>query len=733
MLFEDKHNFYTLMICQGIISFILNFAIFVILVYFKKPLLMTTNNKLLCSMTIADMLVGICGILYGALLRAGQSPVIYKICAILPMFCSMFASITSIIILTANRLIAIKYPLRYYSIVTTQRTLITFVIIWAIPATVYAAQTSVYLTTTLRTELAVRSYLTTIFFTVGSAVLVVSNCFMYAAVKRQMRMVKAQNRATCHLKNLSCLATGGMASSAIKQCEDRAFKPTENSSDADDEVYDDLNENISTKVGFNGILPSVVKKNSIINVKTNASTGNTTNTNKARRNSNTETRSKWNPKGKSILRTKTCGSINYTNEAYETDDIESYYLGKPQGFHEDIASNAHVNEVFKQDDSKMDLSSVRICSHLDNASLPMDDDVIKNKLSDTQSYKNHNHSRIVALSRDRDLKARLGSSDTIETVIGDDDSYESTNSHEDCIENNVNNGILTDCTRQNEEKHRKASKIRNDIFLIGSVASEVRNNSRDIRRKSKSKELKVTERNAINSLNNKESQISCSVYEGKEKKNRKPEVERTRTIVFVESDKITNNDESATTTKRKFSELANGIIDAKNGDVAKLAFSHDTTTNNDKTDTSGESGIRDSTVETNGESIIEKATRKKSFHSVKISAARNISMSFHRMRARRKSNPGVTKRNIDMAHMCIFVVIAFILCWLPLVTYRLRYLLGMEAITWFRRLALFLATGNSMVNPCIYLLKQKSLRKYIKRIWRKPSENPADWDSDMKQ
>ena len=706
---------------------------------------MTTNNKLLCSMTIADMLVGVCGILYGALLRAGQSAVIYKICAILPMFCSMFASITSIVSLTANRLIAVKYPLRYHSIVTSERTIITFVFIWAIPAIVYAAQTSVYLTTTLGTELAVRSYLTTIFFAVGSAVLVVSNCFMYAAVKRQTRMVKAQNRATYHLKNLSCLATGGMASSAIKQCEERAFKPIKDSVDADDEIYDDLNETLSAKVGFNGMLRSVAKKSSDISMKSNSGTGNTTNTtnttntNNERRKSNTETRSKWNPKGKSIVRAKTCGSINYTNGAFETDDIKSYLSGipakreKPEGIREAItAVNANVNEAFRHDESNMDLSSTRISRHLLKASLPIDNDVTGKDLTNTQFCKSQKQCRTIAQVTGRDVLARLGSCDTIETVIGDDDLYESSNSHEDCNEVDTNDGILTDCVKKSVEKHRKFSNIRNDIFVISRVVSEVKSNMKS-NTESKSQEVKVAERNAINSVKNKESQMSCCICEGNETKKRKPEDDRNRTLVFAESDKISNSNESVSRTKRKFSQLANGIIEAKNGVVANSSFSHETTINNNNTDTSGEAGIKDSTVETNRESITQKAARKKSFHSVKINAARNISMSFHRMRARRKSNPGVTKRNLDMAHMCIFVVIAFILCWLPLATYRLRYLLGMKAIAWFRRLALFLATGNSMVNPCIYLLKQKSLRKFIKRIWRKSPENCADWDSDIKQ
>ena len=703
---------------------------------------MTTNNKLLCSMTIADMLVGICGILYGALLRAGQSAVIYKICAILPMFCSMFASITSIVSLTANRLIAVKYPLRYHSIVTSERTIITFVFIWAIPAIVYAAQTSVYLTTTLRTELTVRSYLTTIFFAVGSAVLVVSNCFMYAAVKRQTRMVKAQNRATYHLKNLSCLATGGMASSAIKQCEERAFKPIKDSVDADDEVYDDLNEKISTNVGLNRMLRSVAKKSIDISAKSDSSAGNTTNTtrtNTTRRKSNAETRSKWNPKGKLIVRAKTCGNINFTNGAFETDDIKSYMSGvsvereKPEGIRKAItAVKAHVNEAFRHDESNMDLSSTRISRHLEKASLPIDNDVTEKEKTNTQSCKSNKQYRTIVQATGRDVLARLGSSDTIETVIGDDDFYESSNSSEACNEADANNGILTDCVKKNVEKHSKISNIRNDIFVISSVASEVKNNA-ESNTESKSQEVKVAEGNAINSLKNKESQISCCICEGNEMKDRKPEEDGTRTLVFVASDKIGDSDKFETKTKRKFSQLANGIIEAKNGVVTHSSFSHEATINNNNINTLEGAGIKDSTVETNRESITEKAARKKSFHSVKINAARNISMSFHRMRARRKSNPGVTKRNLDMAHMCIFVVIAFILCWLPLATYRLRYLLGMKAIAWFRRLALFLATGNSMVNPCIYLLKQKSLRKYIKRIWRKLPENSTDWDSDIKQ
>ena len=67
---------------------------------------------------------------------------------------------------------------------------------------------------------------------------------------------------------------------------------------------------------------------------------------------------------------------------------------------------------------------------------------------------------------------------------------------------------------------------------------------------------------------------------------------------------------------------------------------------------------------------------------------------------------------------CIAVVIIFVLCWVPLCTYRLAYLIGRTlALPWFRRLALCLAASNSLLNPWMYILIRRDFRKMLKNTF----------------
>ena len=76
-----------------------------------------------------------------------------------------------------------------------------------------------------------------------------------------------------------------------------------------------------------------------------------------------------------------------------------------------------------------------------------------------------------------------------------------------------------------------------------------------------------------------------------------------------------------------------------------------------------------------------------------------------------------TSNDICLSSMCFWVVNAFIICWLPLTVYRLTYLFGRRPVLYLGRLSMCLATFNSVLNPCIYIIKRSAFRKCIKHLF----------------
>ena len=74
--------------------------------------------------------------------------------------------------------------------------------------------------------------------------------------------------------------------------------------------------------------------------------------------------------------------------------------------------------------------------------------------------------------------------------------------------------------------------------------------------------------------------------------------------------------------------------------------------------------------------------------------------------------------DICLNAMVFWIVNIFIICWLPLTLYRFTYLFGRKPILWLGRLSMCLATSNSVLNPCIYIIKRRDFRKYIKQLFK---------------
>eukprot|EP00795_Rhopilema_esculentum_P013473 gene13473-4352_t len=80
---------------------------------------------------------------------------------------------------------------------------------------------------------------------------------------------------------------------------------------------------------------------------------------------------------------------------------------------------------------------------------------------------------------------------------------------------------------------------------------------------------------------------------------------------------------------------------------------------------------------------------------------------------------GIRRLELKQTSMfCIAIVTLFLLFWLPLAAYRTCYAAGITLnISWLRRFALCLTVLNSLLNPVLYFLVKRDLRKYLKRTF----------------
>ena len=112
----------------------------VIFVRFKNRLLSVNNNKILFSMALADFFVGLFGIIGSVLLYLYENTMvgkdIMKLFGMIPLFGSFVTSLLTLTILTADRLIAVMYALRYHAIMTEIRVQLLICITWLTAAMV---------------------------------------------------------------------------------------------------------------------------------------------------------------------------------------------------------------------------------------------------------------------------------------------------------------------------------------------------------------------------------------------------------------------------------------------------------------------------------------------------------------------------------------------------------------------------------------------------------------------
>ena len=138
-------------------------------------------------MVIADLLVGLVGVWTGVMLKTDQDRDVYKLAGLIPLFGTMNVSIFSLVFLTFDRLLAIKYPFRYDSLMTHSRVVKLIAVSWIIPVIATIIQSIIYVMTDGNFELKVRNATLTAIFLTGFVVLSVSNIMLLLQVRQQRR------------------------------------------------------------------------------------------------------------------------------------------------------------------------------------------------------------------------------------------------------------------------------------------------------------------------------------------------------------------------------------------------------------------------------------------------------------------------------------------------------------------------------------------------------------------
>ena len=184
---DQSQAFYWSLIGIDTLTALVNFLIFAMFIYFRKTLLTSNHNRILCSLSLADALVGCFGNNLGIILLLEGKPIFYKIFGNIPMFSSMFTSVLSLMILTADRLVAIKKPFIYTANFYQRWILKLIIVSWVIQAFITLQQSLIFVLRSKTQELVYRSCLFTTFFTSGAIILLIANVSLFISLRKFAR------------------------------------------------------------------------------------------------------------------------------------------------------------------------------------------------------------------------------------------------------------------------------------------------------------------------------------------------------------------------------------------------------------------------------------------------------------------------------------------------------------------------------------------------------------------
>eukprot|EP00795_Rhopilema_esculentum_P007711 gene7711-13538_t len=194
MVSSNSTLFHGSLITISTITFLINAVTIAMFLRFRKQLLeKNPHYRVLCSLCFADALVGCFGVSLGAHLVTKSSRAVYKLAGNIPLFCCMFASIGSLSLLTANRLLALKRPHSYGSASYLRRSSKFIAAIWICPFFIYIQQVVIFLSTRSKTELRTRGIISLVFFAAAAACLIVANFVLCLGIRNRINKARLED------------------------------------------------------------------------------------------------------------------------------------------------------------------------------------------------------------------------------------------------------------------------------------------------------------------------------------------------------------------------------------------------------------------------------------------------------------------------------------------------------------------------------------------------------------
>ena len=211
---EQSLVFYWSLIAIDTSAILMNSLVLVMFVSFRRKLLTCSHNRVLFSMALGDAFVGVFGNNLGLTLLMKKPIIFYKLLGNVPLFSCLFVSVLSLVLLTADRLVAMTKPYIYISPSYKKSVFRLIVITWMVPAIIIIQQTCIYIEDG-SLELKVRGYIFTVFFVTGSTALVVSNTALFFGLRSYAARLQ---RKSAHPGSMSCQENFTQFTSADRHC-----------------------------------------------------------------------------------------------------------------------------------------------------------------------------------------------------------------------------------------------------------------------------------------------------------------------------------------------------------------------------------------------------------------------------------------------------------------------------------------------------------------------------------
>eukprot|EP00794_Sanderia_malayensis_P011159 gene11159-12331_t len=182
----------------GMCAAVINAVVIVTFISYRRQIFRRKSNRILFSMALADFMVGLFFFSFGNCMILNQNTRILRLLATIPLFGSMFVSIFSMALLTADRLVAVRFPLKYLFIVTTSRLRSIIIVSWVVPLLLTLQQCFILVYCSSKSELRIRGTVLVVFTVIGSVFLAAANLFLYRDVKKQSKKMRDASKSLCN-------------------------------------------------------------------------------------------------------------------------------------------------------------------------------------------------------------------------------------------------------------------------------------------------------------------------------------------------------------------------------------------------------------------------------------------------------------------------------------------------------------------------------------------------------